>query len=122
MSSTNWFDLTPLSLSVFHVTFPSKPPSHRIQSHGLLQTQPPLQPQTCNRHSLSPKKLKILDVSIHLSCHFSVRTHGKGTLQPKLVILTYLQDLHLSTTSNLNLSPTQPHNIKILLKATIKNR
>ena len=50
--------------------------------------------------SLSPKGLKILDVQIHLSC-FSVRTHHKGTLQPELGILMYLEDQYLSTTSKI---------------------
>ena len=51
--------------------------------------------------SLPPKGLKILDVPIHLSCLFSVRTQHKGTLQPELGILMYLEDQNLSTTSKI---------------------
>ena len=49
--------------------------------------------------SLPPNGLKILDVPIHLNCHFFVRTHRKGTLLPELRILMYLEDQYLSTTS-----------------------
>ena len=63
--------------------------------------------------------IKILDVPIHLSCHFSLRIHHKRTLQLKLGILIYLQDPYLSTTSNVNFSPTQSPNIKILFKYDI---
>ena len=58
--------------------------------------------------SLPPKGLKILDVPIHLSCRFSVRTHHNGTLQPELGILMYLEDQYLRTTSNI---VTQRQNI-----------
>ena len=51
--------------------------------------------------SLPPKGLKILDVPIHLSCRFSVRTHNKGTLHPELGILMYLEDQYLSVTSKI---------------------
>ena len=51
--------------------------------------------------SLTPKGLKILDVPIHLSCRFSVRTHRKGTLQSELGILMYLEDQYLSMTSKI---------------------
>ena len=51
---------------------------------------PPLSPP--------PKGLKSLDVPIHLSCHFSVKTQHKGTLQPEMGILMYLEDQYLSTT------------------------
>ena len=67
-------------------------------------------------HSLPPKGLKILDVPIHLVCHFSVRTHHKGTLQPEPGILIYLQGQYLSTTSKVNLSSKQSPNDKILFK------
>ena len=49
--------------------------------------------------SLPPKGLKTLDIPIHLSYRFSVRTHHKGTLQLELGILMYLEDQYLSTTS-----------------------
>ena len=101
-------------LSIFPVTLLRKF-SHRVQAHILLQTQPPLQSQTCSRPNLSPKRLKVLDVPIHLSCHFSVRTNHWGTLQTKLGILVYFHDQYLST-SNGNLSSTQSPNIKILFK------
>ena len=51
--------------------------------------------------SLPPKGLKILDVPIHLSCRFSVRTHPKGILQLELGILMYLEDQYLSATSKI---------------------
>ena len=51
-----------------------------------------------------------MDVPIHLICHFSVWTKHKGTLEPKLEILIYMQDQYLSETSNINLSLTQSHN------------
>ena len=66
--------------------------------------------------SLPPKGLEILDFPVHLSCHFSVRTHHKGTLQPELGILMYLEHQYLSTTSKVNLSPKQSPNNKILFK------
>ena len=49
--------------------------------------------------SLPPKGLKILDAPIHLSCHFFVRAHRKGTLHTELGILMYLEDQYLSATS-----------------------
>ena len=115
----NWFDLTPLPLSVFFITLLSTFP-HKIQAHNLLQRQPPLQSRRCNRPSLLPKRLKIIDVPIQLSCHFSVWTKHKGTLEPKLVILIYMQEQYLSAVNgdqlgvNVNLSPTQSHSIKVL--------
>ena len=93
----------PPSISVFPVT-PLSTFRYRIQTHSVLQSQPPLQSRRCNRPSLPPK------LSIHLSCHFSVKTHHKDTLQPKLGILIYLQDQYLNTTSNVNISPTQSAN------------
>ena len=84
--------------------------------HSFLQTQPLLRSRTCHRSSLPPKRLKILNVSIPLSCHSSVRTHHKGTLLWKLTILIYLQDQYLSTTSNVELLPTESPSIKILFK------
>ena len=108
--------LTPAPFSVFFMTLLTTFP-HRIQVHSLLQMQPPLQPRRCNRPSLPPKSLKILNGPIHQSSHFSVRTHLKGTLQPKLGSLIYLQDQYLSTTSNVSLSPTQSPNIKKLFKS-----
>ena len=75
--------------------------------------------QRCNRPSLPQKKLKSINVPIHLSCHFSVWTKHKGTLKPKLEILIYMRDQYLSATSNINLSPTQSHNIKILFRCDI---
>ena len=113
MQPINWFDLTPLPLSVLPSTFLRK-----IQAH-LLQRKPSLQSRRCNRPRLLPKRLKIIDVPVHLSCHFSVWTKHKGTLEPKLEILIYMQDQYLSVTSNVNLSPTQSHNIKILFKCDI---
>ena len=112
---TNWFDLTPLPLSVFPVTILITLP-HRIQAHNLLQKYPLLLSRTCNRPCLPPKELKSLHVPIHLSYHFSVRTHHKGTLKPKLWILIYSQDEYLRTTSNVNLLPIQSPNVKILFK------
>ena len=82
-----------------------------IQAHSLFHTQPPLQSRICIRPSLRQKGYKI-----HLSCHFSVRTHCNSTLQQKLGVITSLQDPYLGTTSNVNLSPTQSPNIKILFK------
>ena len=114
----NWLDLTPLPLSVFFITLLNTFPL-KIQAHNLFQRQPPLQPRRCNRPGLLPKRLKIIDVPIQLSCHFSVWTKHKDTLEPKLEILIYMQDQYLSATSNVNLSPTQSHNIKILFKCDI---
>ena len=51
--------------------------------------------------------------------HSSVGTKHKGTLEPKLEILIYMQGQFLSATSNVNLSLTQSHNIKILFKCDI---
>ena len=118
MQPINWFDLTPPPLSVFPITLLSTF-LHKIQAHYLLQRQPPLQSRRCNRPRLLPKRLKIIDVPVHLSCHFSVWTKHKGTLEPKLEILIYMQDQYLSATSNVNLSPTQSHNIKIVFKCDI---
>ena len=55
----------------------------------------PLHTQTCYRPSLIPKRHQVLGVSIQLSSHLSVRTQHKGIMQPKLVILTNLQDPYL---------------------------
>ena len=82
---------------------------------------PSLQLRTCNRPILPSKGLKILDVPIHGSRHFSVTTHQKCTLQPKLGILIYMLDQYLSTTSNVNLSPTQSPNVKILFNCDIQS-
>ena len=109
----NWFDLTPPPLSVFPITFLSTF-LHKIQAHYLLQRQPPLQSRICNRLRLLPKRLKTISFPVHLSCYFSVWTKHKGTLEPKLEILIYMQDQYLSATSNDSLSPTQSYNIKIL--------
>ena len=51
--------------------------------------------------SLPPKGLKILDVPIHVSCRFSIRTHPNGTLQAELGILMYLEDQYLRMTSKI---------------------
>ena len=92
---------------------------HKIQAHNPLQRQPLFQSRRCNRSSLLPKRLKIIDVPFHLSCHFSVWTKCKSTLELKLGILIYMQDQYLIATSNVNLLPTQSHNIKILFKCDI---
>ena len=79
----------PSSLSVLPATLLSSFPhrfqvlqTHLLYSHehvtGLL---PP--------HSLPLKGLKILDLSIHLSCHFSEKTHHKDTLPQELGILIH---------------------------------
>ena len=55
--------------------FPSHTSKHvsaQNSSHILLHVQHPLWSWNCNRPSL-PEKLQIVGVSIHLSCHFSVR-------------------------------------------------
>ena len=72
-------------------------------------------------HSLPPKGVKIrqFDAPIDLSCHFSVRTHHKGTFQPELGILIYLQGQYLSTTSKVNFSRKQSTNVKILFKCVM---
>ena len=118
MQPINWFDLTPPPLSVFPITLLSTF-LHKIQAHYLLQRQPPLQPRKCNRPRLLPKRIITIDVPVHLSCHFYVWPKHKSTLDPKLEILIYMQDQYLSATSNVNLSPTQSHNIKILFKCDI---
>ena len=118
MQPINWFDLTPLPLSIFPITLLSTF-LRKIRAHYLLQRHLPLQPRRCKRSRLLPKRLKIIDVPVHLSCHFSVWTKHKGTLEPKLEILIYMQDQYLSATSNVNLSPAQSHNIKILFKCDI---
>ena len=102
-------------LSIFPATLQSTS-HHKIPVHNLLHKQPPLQSRICNRPSLPPKWQQIFSVPIYLSCYFFVKTHHKSSLQPKLGILTSLQDPYLSTTSNVNLSPTQPCNIKMLFK------
>ena len=106
--------MTPTPLSVLLSTFP-----HKIQAHNLLQWQTPLKLWRCNRPTLLPEKLKIIDFLIHVSCHFLVRTKCKDTLEPKQEIFIYMQDQCLSATSNVNLSPTQSNNIKILFKCDI---
>ena len=113
MQPINWFDLTPPPLLVSPITLLSTF-IYKIQAHYLLQRQPPLQSRRCNRRRLLPKRLKIIDAPVHLSCHFSVWTKHKSILEPKLEILIYMQDQYLSATSNENLSPTLSHNIKIL--------
>ena len=105
----------PLPLLVFPVILLSTFP-HRIKAYSLLQTYPTLQSRTCNSPILPPKGLKILDLSIHLRRHFSIRRHHKCALQTKLRILIYLQDQYLSTTSDVTLSPTQSPNVKVLFK------
>ena len=56
------------------------------QALCLLQTHSPLQSQTCNRPSLPPKWLKMNDVPIPLSCHFSAKTHhGNFNLFVRLI-------------------------------------
>ena len=104
-----------LSLSVFPVTFLSTL-THKTQVHNFFQRQ---QSQTCNRPSLPPKMLKTLNVTIHLSSHFSLQHHKKLS---KLGILIYLQDQYLIATHNVNLSPTQSPNIKILFKCDMSIR
>ena len=74
--------------------------------------QLPLQSRRCNRPSLLPKRLKIIDVLIHLSCLFSAWTKHKGTLEPKLEILIHMQDQYLSATSNVILSPKHHTTLK----------
>ena len=118
MQPINWFDLIPPSLSVFPITLLSTF-LHKIQAHYLLQRQPSLQSRRCNRPTLLPKRLKIINVPVHLSCHFSVWTKRNSILEQKLEILIYMQDQYLSVTSNDNLSPTQSRNTKILLKCDI---
>ena len=118
MQPINWFDFMPPPLLVFPITLLIVF-SHKIQRHDLLQRQSPLQSRRCNTPSLPLKKLKFIDVPIHPSCRFSVWTKRKGTLEPKLEILVYMQDQYLSATSNVNLSPTQSHNIKIVFKCDI---
>ena len=108
----------PPPLSVFLITLLSTFPL-KIQAHNLFQRQALLQSRRCDRPSLLPNRLKIIDVPFHLSCHFSVWTKHKGTLQPKMEILIYMQDQYLSATSNVNLSPTQSRNIKIWFKCDI---
>ena len=90
--------------------------TQKFQAHNILQWQAPLQSRRCNRPSLLLKRLKIIDVTIHLIYHFSVWTKHKGTFEPKMEILIYIQDQYLSATSNANLSPTQSHNINIMFK------
>ena len=104
-----------LSLSVFPVTFLSTLP-HKTQVYNFFQTQ---QSPTCNRPSLPPKMLKSLNAPIHLSSHFSLQHHKNLS---KLGILIYLQDQYLSATHNVNLSPTQSPNIKILFKCDMSIR
>ena len=113
MQPKNWFDLTPPPLSVFPILLLSTF-LHKIQAHYILQRQPPLQSRRCNRPTLLPKRLKIINVPVHLSCHFSVWTKRNSILEQKLEILIYMQDQYLSVTSNDNLSPTQSHSIKVL--------
>ena len=105
-----WFHLTPPPVSVFPVTPPSTFPQ-RIQVHSLLHTQLPVTVTNIEQTSLPPKGCKI-----HLSCHFFVKTRYNSTLQQKVGTLTNLQDPYLKTTSNVNLSPTQTSDIKILFK------
>ena len=118
MQPINWFDLTPPPPSVFPITLLSTFPN-KIEAHNLIQIQSPLQWRRRNTTSLPPKRLKIIDVPIHLSCHFSVWKKHKDTLEPKLEILIYMKDQYLNVTSNVNFSPTHSHNIKIVLECDI---
>ena len=118
MQPINWFDLTPPPLSVFPIVLLSTF-LHKIQAHYLLQREPPLQLRRCKRPRLLLKRLEIVRVPVYLSCHFSVWTKHKGTLEPKLEILIYMQDQYLSATSSVNLSQTKSHSIKILFKCDI---
>ena len=99
MQPINWFDLTPPPLLVLPITLLSTF-LRKIQVHYLLQRHPPLQSRRCNRPRLLPKRLKIIDVPVHLRFHFSVWTKHKGTLKPKLEILIHMQDQYLCPTSN----------------------
>ena len=120
MQPINWFDLTPPPFSVFFITLLSTFPN-KLQAHNLLQRQPLLQSRRCNKPNLVPKRLKIIDVPIQLSYYFSVWTKRKNELEPKLEILIDMQDQYLSAVNggqlgvSVNLSPTQSHNIKVLL-------
>ena len=117
MQPINWFDLASPPLSVFPITLLSTF-LHKIQAHYLLQRQPSLQSRRCDRPRLLPKRLKIIDVPVHLSCHFSVWTkHNKSILEPKLQL--YMQDQYLTATSNDNLLPRQSQKIKILFTCDI---
>ena len=46
-------------------------------------------------------------------------TKHKATLEPKREIFIYMQDQYLSVTSNVNLSPTQSRNIKLLFQSDV---
>ena len=113
-----WLDLIPLPLSVFSSTLLSTF-LHKIQANYLLRRQPPLISRRCNRPRLLSKRLRIINVPVHLSYHFYVWTKHKNTLELKLEILIYMQDQYLSATSNGNLSPTQSRNIKTLFNCDI---
>ena len=112
-----WSDATAtrFSLSHFGLHSPIKF-KHIIFSKDRL----PYNPEDVTDFSLLPKRLKIIDVPIHLIiCHSSIWTKHKSTFGNKNVDFIYMQDQYLSATSNVNLSPAQWHNIKILLKCDI---
>ena len=102
--------MTSQQVFIFLVTLPSTF-CYKLQAYSLLHKQFLLQIRTCNRPSLPQKGYKI-----HLSCHFSLKTHYSSTLQQILWAVTSLQDSYLRTTSNISLRLTQSPNIKILFK------
>ena len=95
--------LRPPPLSVFPVTLLSKFP-HRIQALSLLQTHSLLKSRTCNRPSLPPKGPKIIDASIPLSYHFSVKTHQNWDFN-LLVRLIPKYDLQRQSFTNTVIQP-----------------
>ena len=69
----------------------------------------------CSHKPVTSQSTAKRGYKIHLSFHFSVRTHS-STLQQKLGTTPNFQDPYLIATSNVNLLPTQSPSIKILLK------
>ena len=97
-----------MPLSVFPVTLANTFP-HKIRAHSLFDMKLPLQSWTPIRSILPPKRLYTFGVPIDLSCNFSVRTYHKGTLKPKVRILTNFNQKgpYLRTTPNVHHPLTQ---------------
>ena len=105
--------MMPQPVLVFPVTLPSTIP-HKTQAHNPLHIRNPL-------YSHEP----VIDPVYHqksiefTSCHFS---HYNSTLQQKVRAIANLHGPYLRTICDVNLSPTQSRNIKILFKRDSSSR
>ena len=75
-------------ISFFHISFFNSVIGVPFQAHTIFST-----------YHYGSHESKSISLLIRPSCHFSVGTHQRYALKPKLGILTGLQDPYLSTTS-----------------------